>query len=283
MLDSELVLLKKSMENFFKEMQGKNCFTFLPNDERILCHYTKIGEEMNVSVAEEEFKGLQSIGEVFERMFKDARVITVEEYLGFPKFEEPEKLSQEQLKSEILRINALLLANKIRIAQARTYSDQAIYSFLTQDLMGQELYDLRVSDMYCTFVYELIRPDIKTDISGTVEECLCMLFLLDWRFLNFCITEDFCIDRRSFTKNRRELHQELKSEYEGWWPSTFDLRFEWAGDEQKVIEARLKIDLEFQKTEVYKSVENINIRLEKDGRRWKLSAIEGLLISDLSS
>lgn len=265
------------MEDFFKEMQGKNCFTFLPFNERILCHYTKIGENLEVSVAEEEFKGLQSIGEVFERMFKDARIITVEEYLGFPQFEKQKQMTPEKLAQEIVKIQSLLLANRIRIAQANKYPDDVFYSFLTEDLMSQELYDLRLGDMYCTFVYELIRPDFKSDITNTIEECLGMLFLLDWRFLNFCSTADFIIDGLPFTENRRDLFQRIRKEYEGWLPAEMNLSFAWEGEHQREIDLKASFDMVFQDTTIHKPLPDVKIRLIREGRRWMVREISGFL------
>ena len=265
------------MDDFYEKMTGKNCFTFLPYDERILCHYTKIGEDIDVSVVEEDHGGLQAIGDVFARMFKDARIVTVEEYLGFPKFNQPEHWIEGVLKQEIKKIEEMLLLNRIRVAYTRPYPDDEFYRFLTVDLMSQEMYDIRMGDMYCTFVYELIKPDIKNDVSAIIEEFLGMLLLLDWRFMNFCATSDLMLEGLLFTSNRRDLHQMIRKESEGWLPYEMDLMFSWEGEQQKEIEVKADFNMKFQDTEIIKPLHDVNFVLVKEGRRWKVKSMSGLL------
>ena len=265
------------MEDFYQKMTGKNCFTFLPYDERIACHYTKIGEEISNSVVEEDFNGLQTIGDVFARMFKDARIITVEEYLGFPKFNLCEQLTKKQLKEEISRIEELLMANRIRVAQKRTYPEDEFYHFLTVDLMAQEMYDIRMGDMYCTFVYELIKPDIRNDIAGIIEEFLSMLLMLDWRFMNFCATADLMVEGILFSENRRGLHEKIRKAHEGWLPYEMDLMFAWEGEHQKEIEVKADFNMKFQNTELFKPHPGVHFILVKEGKRWKVKSMTGLL------
>ncbi|MFN8153143.1 MAG: hypothetical protein U0Y08_02495 [Bacteroidia bacterium] len=266
------------MEDLMKEMDGRNCFTFLPYDQRILCHYTKIGDDSPASMAEEEFRGFQVIGEVFERMFKDARIITLEEFLGFPRFLPVEKLSPEELTAEIEKIQVMLTGNRIRIAQTKTYPEEEMYSFLTTDLMAQEVYDIRLGDMYCTFVYELIRPDPKSDIANCIEEWMAIFLLMDWRIINFCSTEDLQLDGSPFFANRRDFMQKAKKQFEGWMPAEMNLRFVWEGEHQTEIEVAASFDMRFQDTEIFKPLNDVRFIMIKDGRQWKIKNVTGLLL-----
>lgn len=248
---------------------------FIPYRSTMQCHYSAPASP--ISEAEEGFEALQSIGEVFSRMFQDARVVTVEEYLGFPKFPRADELSILEIGEKNRQILELLYRRRIKIQQAKTYPDPELYSFLTEDLMKQEIYDLEFRELYCTFVYEIIRPDRQAELEATVEEFFFLLLSTDWRFLNSCVTPGAELDGWRILAQKKAVQGILTHRFPGYIVDHVILNSSSIGQEETSV--RLPVDLRLRKlnADLTLDVTGLEIELEQEEIQWKVKRLSGLL------
>lgn len=255
----------------------ENCLVFVPSDDRLNCHYTRLSEDFDASGVEEGFEAMKTIGEVFSKIFMDARLITVEEYLGFPVFLPADHFTDDQLKEKNQEIIRFLADHRLRVNQEREYPNREMYTFLTEDLMQQELYDLQLKDIYCNFMYELIRPDLKAELEDSVEEFFMVILSNDWRFINAIITDEADIDGFSLSEDKRLLHQKIHSLFGGWNLQGVECFYDPAILNNTVGKMQVSLHLSFQDTRAARIHERVALELEKESEFWIVKKVTGLL------
>jgi hypothetical protein len=252
------------------------CLMFIPSDERLNCHYTKLSEQLDDGGVEEGFEGLKTVGEVFTKLFNDARLITVEEYVGFPVFLPSDQITDADVAGKNDEIIRFLAAHRIRVIHSRDYPPREMYTFLTQDLMEQELYDLQFSNIYCNFVYELIRPDLKSDLENSVEEFFLILFGNDWRFLNALVSDDAEIDGYHLSKDKKLLQQEIQSVFAGWVPDDMELTYDEKMLNYSAGSIQICLELKFQDTSARKVIDKLQMEMVKECEFWVVAKVNGI-------
>lgn len=248
---------------------------FIPSCTTMHCHYAVPAG--NISEAEEGFEALQSIGEVFSRMFQDARVVTVEEYLGFPKFPKAETLSILEIGDKNRQILEMLYRRRIKIQQAKTYPDPELYSFLTEDLMKQEIYDLEFRALYCTFVYEIIRPDREAELEAAAEEFFFLLLSTDWRFLNGCVTPGAELDGWKILPQKKALQGILAARFPGYIVDRVVLNSSSIGPDDTTVRLPVDVRLRGLQTDITLDITGLEMELVLEEVYWKVQRLSGLL------
>lgn len=260
------------MKNLFESMEGKRCLSYVPLKQPMRCQYIKIADN-DESMLAEESSAMQSIGEIFERMFRDARTVTLEEYLGFPRFKPVETIPPAELGKEADQIVEFLRQRNIRIGYACQYSDYERYTFYTIDLMQQEVFDVSLKGVYCTFIYELIRPNARFEIETLIEDFLVNLFSHDWRFMNFCITNDFTFEGRSFSgDHKRAIRIEFENRLGGWKIESYSAEIEHF-QERKTAIASIDIQLSMPETNITRTIEKVKLGLACIDNTWRINSI----------
>ena len=260
------------MKNLFESMEGKRCLSYVPLKQPMRCQYIKIAEQ-DESLLAEESSAMQSIGEIFERMFRDARTITLEEYLGFPKFKPVESIPINEIGKEADQIVEFLRQRNIRIGYACQYSDHDRYTFYTIDLMQQEVFDVSLKGVYCTFIYELIRPNTQFEIETLIEDFLVNLFSHDWRFFNFCITNDFTFEGTLFSGNhKRAIRIEFENRLAGWKVESYSAKIEHFQEARTAV-ACIDLQLSMSETNITKTIEKVRLGLAFIEDSWRITSL----------
>jgi hypothetical protein len=140
--------------------------------------------------------------EEFERQHENARMISVREYLGHPRFATVGEVPTEGLAGEVERVLELLGEHAINVDFLAEVPVAEQYRFLVEELMEQEIEELHLPGWTTNFIYEEFHPNLELDARQFAEEALWHLFdrNLDWALRNFSEDEvyDACgnpIDR----------------------------------------------------------------------------------------
>lgn len=122
-----------------------------------------------------ESKWLNYIEE-FESQFEHARQIKIRELVGHPTFTPFEKIPAGQLESEVANVLDFLSLHDICVNCLADVSNEALYRFLTIELMDEDTDDIRIEGMTHNFIYEEFHPNDEYDAKSAAEEFLSNLF-----------------------------------------------------------------------------------------------------------
>ncbi|HMQ70845.1 MAG TPA: hypothetical protein PKC58_17850, partial [Ignavibacteria bacterium] len=154
---------------------------------------------------EMENQWLNSVYE-FENKFKDAKRITLYEFIGKPEFRslENEKLSEGEIAIELERIYKIMEENSIRLDAICEYEnkDELLYRFITEELFNEEIDDMRIDGMNHCFIYEEFHPNHKYDLTQDSENFLYNVFesQLEKDFYGVFISDSLKFSDQNYTK-----------------------------------------------------------------------------------
>lgn len=116
----------------------------------------------------------------FEEQFKDARRITVYDYIGRPEFKKWDTLSSEEVIKELDAIELLLARHNLELDCICNYDKIVIYKFITEELFNHEMDDMRIPGMVYHFIYEEFHPNHDYDLRKDSEAFVNTLFERVW-------------------------------------------------------------------------------------------------------
>ncbi len=115
-----------------------------------------------------ESEWLETI-EDFERQFASATTTLVRHVLGNPTFPAIEEIDPGRLPDEVDRLLHVLEENGITVGFDAPVRDEDIYQFITEELLDQEIDDIRIEGMTHNFVYEEFHPNDLLDAGFSAE------------------------------------------------------------------------------------------------------------------
>lgn len=181
-------------ESFFDEEQRKIQKLLNQAKKRELAQ--KYGARFSENFAippEIESQWLDNIEE-YERQFKDARQVTVREFLGGPIFKPFEEIQPKHVESELDTALEFLSLNSIEVDCLAEVTSEDLYRFVTTELMDHEMDDIRVGGFTCHFTYEEFHPNDKYDAKTSAEDFLLNLFEREEDFLKVSFAKDELCD-----------------------------------------------------------------------------------------
>jgi hypothetical protein len=104
----------------------------------------------------------------FERQHAQAETTTVYELLGKPEFIKSEQLSDEQVVTELERIDSILNEHNIVVDYLAEYPERLKYSFVTEELFLHES-NMFMSGMTYHYIYEEFHPNHPLDITNRAK------------------------------------------------------------------------------------------------------------------
>lgn len=116
----------------------------------------------------------------FEQQYKNAKVITVYDFIGRPSYSKWDSLTREQTSVELERLHAILEANDVALDCICQYDDAIIYRFLTEELFHHEMDLIRIPGMTHHFTYEEFHPNHDYDLRQQTGRFLTSVFGKKW-------------------------------------------------------------------------------------------------------
>jgi hypothetical protein len=112
----------------------------------------------------------------YEQQIRTAKETTVFDLLGKPQFKATNLLKEPKLTAEIKRVMKLLAKHNIMVDFIGDYPPQVMHDFLTVELMGKTVSDMRIPGFITHFIYEEFHPNHELAITGTVNMLINIMF-----------------------------------------------------------------------------------------------------------
>lgn len=107
--------------------------------------------------SEVEAQWLENIDE-FERQFENAARIRLREFVGSPAVRLLADIPPAELEAELNALLDLLAEHAVSVDFLREVDDAEAYRFITEELLDEEIDDIRVPGMVLHFIYEEFHP-----------------------------------------------------------------------------------------------------------------------------
>lgn len=134
-------------------------------EERYGGRFSSTGPDLPPEI---EAEWLENIEE-FERQFEQAGQTTVAKYIGDPALRRLVDVPSEELDAALTEITELLASNNIEVHFDASVPATERYRFITEELLAEEMDDIRVDGMTQHFIYEEFHPNHKLDAELEAE------------------------------------------------------------------------------------------------------------------
>lgn len=114
-------------------------------------------EEEDEDIYESEF--FNSIKQ-FDKKNKKLKLIKVYELIGSPRLLSVKQIKRNALKNEYDKLIELLTLNNIFVHFKNDYSLSEKYSFIVEEIMEQEVENVKDTNLHINFIYEDFHPDL---------------------------------------------------------------------------------------------------------------------------
>lgn len=97
--------------------------------------------------------------EEFERQYENAATTTLRAFVGNPITPPVDDIADGELDAELNQLFGILTRNDVVVHFLQQPDDRETYRFLTEDLLNEEIVDIRIPGMRHCFVYEEFQDD----------------------------------------------------------------------------------------------------------------------------
>lgn len=131
-------------------------------------------------LAPEEEAGWLNYIEEFERQFESAERVLLREFIDNPTITPLTNIDTEDLEDMLNALLDLLASHNIAVDFIfDDTDDEEAYRFITEELLDEEIDDIRIAGMVHHFIYEEFHPNDKENAKQFAEEFLYDLFSKD--------------------------------------------------------------------------------------------------------
>lgn len=119
----------------------------------------------------------------FERQFENAPRITVRDRIGDPTLPPIDALNEDELVEAVDALIELLAAHYIAVDFLGDVDYETVYRYLTEELLDEEIDDIRIPEMWLNFTYATDAYDATT----WVEQFVSAIFRHDLEDVLLCV------------------------------------------------------------------------------------------------
>ncbi|HEX8060869.1 MAG TPA: hypothetical protein VF473_08030 [Cyclobacteriaceae bacterium] len=116
-----------------------------------------------------------------EELFEQCGRITVYDYINRPPFTAVEDLEREQVTPELERLLSVMRSHGIQLDCMCEYSDRVIYQFVTTELFGVEMDNIRMPGLVNHFTYEDFHMNNQYEIERIAVDLIKSVYNHEWR------------------------------------------------------------------------------------------------------
>ncbi len=104
--------------------------------------------------------------EKYEREYKKVKPISVFEFIGKPEFRKTDTITDHEIRVELNHMIYILNQNQISLDTLCNVDDREIYRFITEELLLEEMDNMRIPGMTHHYIYEEFHPNHEYDITN---------------------------------------------------------------------------------------------------------------------
>ncbi|MCW3126087.1 MAG: hypothetical protein JWO03_1745 [Bacteroidetes bacterium] len=116
----------------------------------------------------------------YEKVCKDAGKIKVIDFVDNPPIKKINEIASDEISDELGKLLELLFTKDIRVDFICEYTDEIKYIFITEELLEEEFYNIRMEGMRHCFTYEEFHPNHDYDLRRHSKDFLNRVFNKKW-------------------------------------------------------------------------------------------------------
>ena len=102
--------------------------------------------------------------EEFDKAFDSSERVTIFEYIGKPELKKASEITDNEMKKALDKVMLLLNKNGIALDTLCEVDNRTLYKFITEELILEEIDNIRIKGMVLNFIYEEFHPNHEYDI-----------------------------------------------------------------------------------------------------------------------
>ncbi|MEK9137236.1 MAG: hypothetical protein AAB393_08940 [Bacteroidota bacterium] len=181
----------------------------------------RIQRALNAHFSEEESKAppeiesqfLQNIEE-FERQYENAERMSIRQFIGNPSFKPIGEILSNQIETELGSILERLAKNSIQVDFLSSVPAEERYRFITEELLDEEIDDIRIGGFTHHFIYEEFHPNDQHGAPMYAGDFLRFLLGGDVKFAMNAFCKDELFDA-SGSRTTLSVMEERVREFSG--------------------------------------------------------------------
>lgn len=167
----------------------------------------------------------------FEKGWKEAKRISVYEFLEKPAFRRMDELSDAEVSTELERFYEIMDQHQLRLDTICEVADAELYRFITEELFEQEIDDMHIPGMMTNFIYEEFHPNHEYDIRHHSTDFIQTYLKKESSYYTNFLSEN---------ANKQDWHKHFREAF-----SSFELRqFEILNMQFDLEKSQAKVDFE---------------------------------------
>ncbi|MCL5021412.1 MAG: hypothetical protein M1339_07120, partial [Bacteroidetes bacterium] len=147
--------------------------------------------------------------EQFELQFKNAKRVTVREYVGNPDFKPFDRVPREQLAEELGKVLDYLESHGVGVDFICDVADDVAYKFVLDEIMDHEIDDMHLPGWMTRFIYEEFHPNDEYDAKEFASQFLWHLFEREVDFAVGDFAKDEVYDRNGNRTSRTQMRESI--------------------------------------------------------------------------
>jgi len=164
---------------------------------------------------EVEAQWLDNIEE-FERQFENATRIPLREFVGAPSPRPLADIPSAGLETELNQLLDLLAEHEIFVDFLHDIETAEAYRFITEELLDEEVDNIRIPGMQSHFIYEEFHPNDKEDAQMWAKEFLNAFFTNDEEQLTVAVSNEELRDEQGEPITPAQMHQRMAQFHAGY-------------------------------------------------------------------
>ncbi len=158
------------------------------------------------SPPEVEAQWLEHIDE-FEHQFENATQIPLREFVGSPSTRPLADILPSELEAELNHLLDLLAEHGVFVDFLHEVETNEAYRFIIEELLDEEIDNIRIPGMQLHFIYEEFHPNDKEDARMWAEEFLDAFFRNDGEQLAVAVSDEDLRDARGEPISPTQMRQ----------------------------------------------------------------------------
>ncbi len=132
--------------------------------------------------------------EEFERQYENATQIPLRQFVGFPSIRPLADIPTSEVEAELDRLLDLLAEHSVYVDFLNDVEVEEAYRFISEELLDEEIDDMRIPGMNLNFIYEEFHPNDAEDVKMWAREFLDAFFRKDERHLAVAVSGEVLFD-----------------------------------------------------------------------------------------
>jgi hypothetical protein len=133
--------------------------------------------------------------EAFENTFQSGKSVKIFDFIGKPKFKKVSEIPDSRISIELEKALNLLNDYQIELSTLCIVSERELYRFITEELIEEEINDIKVEDMVSCFIYEEFHPNCDYDIRNICSDFIISFMNHETKFFKYTLTKEACKDK----------------------------------------------------------------------------------------